>query len=385
MENGKKKILMVLTGGTICSVINGTVKVQGAGTGTVLESAFRSSGSVFGDDVSFECTENYGIFSENMTVEKWNFLLAKLRGSAAIRDTAASRGSYKSLKGKKAEKPENVFDGIIILHGTDTLAYSAALFSVLMRDMGVPVFLVSSNESLEKDSANGKANFITAVECICMGIKPNVYVTYKNGKRMYLHLAARLTQCRNYDDKFYSKGMVNITDITPETAEKYFKKLKTAKRSSADGTLTVDMFAKWQLKNAVLKIEPYTGLDYSRISLAGVKAVLHGTYHSGTVCTETTEKCAEYSGNSILTLLDRCKKIPVYIAPADLSGITYDTVPVILKHKADGVYFVNGFTNEMAYIKLLVANSYPPLKNRVNEFTASEYNGEKVDKITFYP
>ncbi len=385
MKNGKKKILMVLTGGTICSVIKGGVKVQGTGTGTVLESAFRSSASVFRDDVIFESTENYGIFSENMTVEKWNFLLEKLRGSAAIRDTAASRGSYKSLKSKKAENTENVFDGIIILHGTDTLAYSAALFSILMRDMGVPVFLVSSNEALEKDSANGKANFITAVECICMGIEPNVYVTYKNGKNMYLHLASRLMQCRNYTDRFYSKGMLNITDITPENAQKYFKKLKTAKRNSADDTLAVDMFARWQLKNAVLKTEPYTGLDYSRINLAGVKAVLHGTYHSGTVCTETTEKCTEYSDYSILALLDRCKKIPVYIAPADLSGIIYETVTEIMKHRADGVYFINGFTNEMTYIKLLVAYSYPPLKNRVNEFTASEYNGEKVGKITFYP
>ena len=50
---------------------------------------------------------------------------------------------------------------------------------MLLADTKIPVFFVSSNERLESSRSNGDANFRYAVECICRGIEPNVYVTYK--------------------------------------------------------------------------------------------------------------------------------------------------------------------------------------------------------------
>ncbi len=365
-----KKILIVLTGGTICSEYRGSIKYQGGKAETILENSFKNSDSPFADSVIFKSTENLGIFSENMTVSKWNRLIDTFRNMPEFISTAAVRGNYPSLCGRKNSSDENVFDGIIIAHGTDTLAYSAALFSILLKNTGVPVFLVSSNEALSSEHANGKENFAAAVECICGEIKPDVYVTYKNADgRMYLHLASRLTQCPNYSEDFHSIGELDISALTTgEISGRLPKDTHIYKGR------TVDMFEDWQLENSVLKIEPYTGLDYDFFDFSKVKAVLHGTYHSGTVCSETADK-ADYA-NSIIHLSEKCGDIPLYVSPSDFSGGTYETVHTAAENAK--IKFVNGFTDEMLYAKLLIAVSYEPLKDCADEFIYGEYNKEKI-------
>ncbi len=369
-----KKILLILTGGTICSRFEGSVKTQGTGTQTVLENAFYRSSSPYAHDVKFTSTDNFGIFSENMTVTKWNRLIKSFSGLPAFRDTAAKKGGFPSLKGVMASE-DNVYDGIVIAHGTDTLAYSAALFSILLRDMGVPVFLVSSNEALSAQNANGTDNFTAAVNCICAGIRPNVYVTYKNPSdgRMYLHLASRLEQCKNYSEDFFSAGMTDVTELTPENAAGILSDLpcfSEAKTISA----SFDPFSGIELTDSVLKITPHVGLNYRFFDFSGVRAVLHGTYHSGTVCSETAKE--EYN-SSVRSLIYACGDIPVYIAPADVSGVVYETVRDI-KCDTGSVRFVNGFTDEMLYVKLLLAFSCFKTQSEIDEFIYSEYNLEKI-------
>ena len=108
------------------------------------------------------------------------------------------------------------YDGVIILHGTDTLAYTASLLSILLAGISIPVFLVSSQLPIYKQEANGNDNFRTAVEHIVKGIRPNVYVAYRNddsqnGKtisEMYIHYASHLLQCPNHSSNFYSSDMI---------------------------------------------------------------------------------------------------------------------------------------------------------------------------------
>ena len=384
-NNFEKKILVVLTGGTICSEYQGNIKSQGNKAGTILEKNFRNSYSKYANKVYFKTTENFGIFSENVTVEKWNEILGKLRVMPEIRDTAIAHGNYPSLDGQTIISQDNVFDGIIIAHGTDTLAYSSALFSIFMRNMGVPVFIVSSNEALSSDNANGTLNFIAAVECICEAIKPNVYVTYRNSvdRTMYLHYASRLTQCKNYQEDFYSFGMVDITNVCSKSFERLPKIYNNSTwEDSERDVFFVDLFDPWKLNNVVLRIDPYVGLNYNFFDFSSVKAILHGTYHSGTVCTEKTENSSNYGCNSILSMLDKCSEIPVYIAPSDFTGGIYDTILIVANHGRSNVKFINGYTMEMLYIKLLIAYSIDAWSDSIiNVFLANEYNCEFVIDI----
>ncbi|MBR4867817.1 MAG: hypothetical protein IKU10_01565, partial [Clostridia bacterium] len=94
-------------------------------------------------------------------------------------------------------------------------------------------------------------------------------------------------------------------------------------------------------------------LNYNRLNLEGVKAVLHGVYHSGTACVDDG-----HSSSSILSLARRCAKrsIPLYLSPAKRSNeqMVYASVPVL--EQAD-ICFCYGHTKEWLYAALTVAYS----------------------------
>ena len=160
-----KKILLILVGGTICTALNehGTLSIS-EGAGVKLVENFKNSDSPFKEDVEIILTENLFILSENMSIENWNLMLDTYR---------------------KYLNTDN-FDGVIFAHGTDTLAFSTSLFSLILADTNIPVFFVSSNARLDSDRANGNDNFRYAVELICKGIEPNVIISAR--RRSYKKL-----------------------------------------------------------------------------------------------------------------------------------------------------------------------------------------------------
>ncbi len=348
-----KKILLILVGGTICTALNeyGTLSIS-EGAGVKLIENFKNSNSPFKDDVEIKPTENLYILSENMSIPNWNLMLDTYR-------------KYINT---------NSFDGVIFAHGTDTLAFSTSLFSLILANTEIPVFFVSSNARLDSERANGNDNFRYAVELICKGIEPNVYATYKNisDGRMYLHVGSRLKQCANYSEDFFSEGAIDITAISDETLKEI-----TEKYSQKGKSPLIDINGDWHLKNCILIINPYVGLDYNSFNYSKFSAILHGTYHSGTACSEPYE-------NSLLYLMDISEKenpgIDIYLSPSKNSGEIYDTVRVIGSHKANKIKFLYGCTNETAYAKLVLAYSIFKEKNDIENFINTQINFEILDK-----
>ncbi len=359
-----KTILLIMVGGTICTELNtkGNLSV-GEKAGALLKVNYEESDSPYAKDVAIDISENLFILSENMTVANWNLIL----------DT------YRKYSQKKK------YDGIILAHGTDTLAYSSSVFSMLLSDTDIPVFFVSANEPLSSPRSNGNDNFRCAMECICRGITPNVYVTYKNltDGQMYLHLASRLRQCENYSDDFYSVGAVNITDISEQNYSDYFQKIEQTYPVNQRKSIAVDL-KSGKLKECILVIDPYVGLNYDVFRYEEYSAVLHGTYHSGTACAQKSEKNAEYDKYSILYMLDRCfgekYQVDVYFSPSVLARGTYETVSIIGEHEVNGknINFLYGYTREMAYAKLLIAYSFFEDAQERRKFIETEYNFERI-------
>ncbi len=355
-----KNILLILVGGTICTAVNkhGTLSVSD-GAGVALKENYLRSSSPFAGEVNIVLSKNLFILSENMTVDKWSLMLEAYKNEV-------SKGEY---------------DGVIFAHGTDTLAYSAALFSILLANTSVPIFFVSSNARLDLPRANGNENFRCAVECICKGITPDVYVAYKNisNGRMYIHRGAQIQQCPNYSEDFFSFGAFDVTGINDDDFFKLNESLKE-KYPQEDKKAFVDINNGFTLKNCVLMLWPYVGMDYSVVDYSKFSAVLHGTYHSGTACAEKTESCNHYGESSVLYMLDRCKEhnVAVYISPSKKEGEVYDTVRIIGSHNNNQIKFLYGTTQEIAYAKLIIAYSAYKDKNKINEFLNSEINFEIV-------
>jgi L-asparaginase len=101
------------------------------------------------------------------------------------------------------------------------------------------------------------------------------------------------------------------------------------------------------IKDNVLYIKPYVGINYDRYSLDGVSAVLHGLYHSSTANALMETK------QSALRMLDRCKNagIPMYIFPCNKEAYRYVTTKALLE---GGAIPINGGTWNRAYTELLI-------------------------------
>jgi L-asparaginase len=58
----------------------------------------------------------------------------------------------------------NKYDGFVILHGSDTMAFTASALSFMLEDLGKPVILTGSQLPIGTIRTDGKENLITAIE-----------------------------------------------------------------------------------------------------------------------------------------------------------------------------------------------------------------------------
>lgn len=56
------------------------------------------------------------------------------------------------------------YDGFVVLHGTDTMAYSASVLSFMLENLGKPVIFTGSQLPIGEPRTDGKENLISAVE-----------------------------------------------------------------------------------------------------------------------------------------------------------------------------------------------------------------------------
>lgn len=70
----------------------------------------------------------------------------------------------------------NLYDGFVILHGTDTMAYTASALSYMLENLTKPVILTGSQLPIGQVRTDGKENVITSIEIAA--------AKYQDGKAM---------------------------------------------------------------------------------------------------------------------------------------------------------------------------------------------------------
>jgi L-asparaginases, type I len=79
----------------------------------------------------------------------------------------------------------NYFDGFVILHGTDTMSYTASALSFMLENLDKPVILTGSQLPIGVLRTDGKENLITAIEIAAAkengkAIVPEVCILFEN-------------------------------------------------------------------------------------------------------------------------------------------------------------------------------------------------------------
>jgi len=130
------KLQLLGTGGTVASRLDYTT---GAVIPSFTPSELFSSVPELAEICNLDCEVVFEILSENMRFEYWQKLAEKIKQAV-----------------------DSGFEGVVIGHGTDTMTFTSAALSFMLKDLAIPVVLTGSQRSSDRPSSDAAINLINA-------------------------------------------------------------------------------------------------------------------------------------------------------------------------------------------------------------------------------
>lgn len=143
-----KKILIINTGGTFSSEASGH-GLAPAITGEEI----RARLGMVSDEIFIEAEDFCSLDSANIMPDDWVSIAKRIAESIAD------------------------YDGFIVIHGTDTLAYTSSMLSFMMQNIQVPVVVTGSQMPLNAPLSDAIMNLQCAVWMAASGV-PGVFVAF---------------------------------------------------------------------------------------------------------------------------------------------------------------------------------------------------------------
>ena len=233
--------------------------------------------------------------------------------------------------------------GVVLMHGTDTMHYSSAALSFMLKDISGPVVFTGAQRSSDRGSSDSNQNLICATHLaakselgevvVCMHQNPSddACVAHRGVKVRKMHTSRR--------DAFRSINASPLVRVTPDGE---IKKLSGYRKATPDAKTTAD--TKFEDKIALIKAHP--GGD------AGVVDYYVDKKFRGIVIEATGLGHAPMSwANSIQRGIE--SGIAVVFAPQTLYGRLNPYVyEPARRMKALGVIYAEDMLPEVAYVKL---------------------------------
>ena len=329
----KPSITILHTGGTIASRVNYT------------------AGGVI---ASFSTEDLMTMFPELTDVANFDAKLVSNMMSEDMRFT-----DYQKIAQAVAKEAKRGADGVIIGHGTDTLAFTAAALAFALEDIQIPVLLVGAQRSSDRGSSDAAMNLVCAAEFIaktdfvglgiCMheSMQDDYCVILPATKTRKMHTSRR--------DAFKAINTKAIARINPKTREIEFIQKDYAKK---DGKKSLKVKDKFEEKVGVLRTHPNlfpeTIKVFTQKKFKGL--VLEGT-GIGQAPTNVKENLPNYKAlqefiksGGIVVLTSQC-----------IYGRVHENIYTNCRRlKEIGIIFAEDMITETAFVKLswLLAN-YP--------------------------
>ena len=175
------------------------------------------------------------------------------------------------------------YDGFVVLHGTDTMSYSASMLSFMLENLNKPVIFTGSQLPMGVVRTDGRDNFINAIEIAAARIDgtplvPEVAIYFENklmrGNRTNKFNAENFNAFLSGNYPPLAEVGVHIRYNTDLILKPNFRKLKVYKN----------------LDNSVLILKLFPGIAEivvkSALNIAGLKGVILETYGAGNAPTD---------------------------------------------------------------------------------------------------
>ena len=182
-----RKILLIGTGGTIAS----RPTDDGLAPSLTIDELLAKVPEISELCIP-QCIQVFNMDSTNIRPEHW------LKIAAVIRE------NYES------------FDGFVITHGTDTMAYTAAGLSYLVQNSPKPIVITGSQVSVAQDDSDARRNLIDAFICASDPQSHGVLIVFSGS--VILGTRAR----KNYTKRFAAFASANYPEIARIQSGKMF-------------------------------------------------------------------------------------------------------------------------------------------------------------------
>lgn len=201
------------------------------------------------------------------------------------------------LIASETDKEINNYDGIIITHGTDTMAYTSALLSVMLENPQIPIIMTGSQKPYFSEDTDARDNFRNSVlaacekelKCVCVIFDKEIF----DGLDCYKSSSTDFSAFSAYDRKtgMIENGKVIISDHSRTSKGKY--------------KFCPDICEKV----ALIKLSP--NFDENIIDCYiknGIKGFVIEGYGTGGIPRRVLEKLSKANKNNISSLLiTQCK------------------------------------------------------------------------------
>jgi L-asparaginase len=266
--------------------------------------------------------------------------------------------------GDEIFKNYDYFDGFVVLHGTDTMSYTASALSLMFQNLTKPIILTGSQLPLGQVRTDGKENLITAIEIASkkqnnFSVVNEVAIYFEN----QLFRGNRTTKVSSdHFDAFKSYNYPPLAEIGVEIKFNlnylYKKKIKKLKYEKGfEPSINIVFFYPGIIIKNVIK----------SIARNSSKVVILMSYGSGNLPIE----------NKFVEFLNSSKKIFLNVSQCKAGKIEQEKYETGMQLKKAGVIGVKDMTIETVIVKsMLLIKKFPLDKDKFKEFLLSNISGE---------
>ena len=236
-----------------------------------------------------------------------------------IIDSSNMHPNQWKILGELIEKNYEEFDGFVILHGSDTMSFTASALSFMLKNLAKPVVLTGSQLPIGEIRTDAKENLITALEIAATKSKgkavvPEVCIYFDNqlfrGNRSIKYNTEKFEAFRSPNYPILAEAGVQLSffhnDILPVPTEPFY------------------IQTKFDANIGVLKVYPgMTEEVVFAVTKSKVKAIVLETFGSGNTTTAkwfTDALAGAIKDGKIIVDISQCQRGSVQLGMYETSS-----------------------------------------------------------------